>query len=174
MWSRSSPRMSRAAKCHSSTAGDCRGFRAYSASRNQLRFAGSRLLQDSVQAAKVAPNDPRAIYFGDNVAVAFVPGSDEHRVGRYRSATGCRVYSLNVKPAEKPTFVRGTICVKCHQGPATSGVPGMFVGSVFPNALGNPAKEGAIITDHRTKFEDRWGGWYVNAKRGQQKDPRIR
>jgi len=124
----------------------------------------------SVQAAKVAPNHPRAIYFADNVAVAFVPGSDEIELAATDPRQGVVFYSLNIKPAEKPAFVRGTICVKCHQGPATSGVPGMFVGSVFPNALGNPAKEGAIITDHRTKFEDRWGGWYVNAKRGQQKD----
>ena len=46
----------------------------------------------------------------------------------------------------------------------------MFVGSVFPSASGEPHREGAIITDHRTKFEDRWGGWYVNAVRGEQRD----
>lgn len=46
----------------------------------------------------------------------------------------------------------------------------MFVGSVFPSESGEPHREGAIITDHRTKFEDRWGGWYVNAKRGEQVD----
>jgi hypothetical protein len=46
----------------------------------------------------------------------------------------------------------------------------MFVGSVYPNAFGRPARDGAIITDHRTPFADRWGGWYVNAVRGQQRD----
>jgi hypothetical protein len=29
---------------------------------------------------------------------------------------------------------------------------------------------GAIITDHRTAFADRWGGWYVNAAHGEQRD----
>ena len=28
----------------------------------------------------------------------------------------------------------------------------------------------AIITDHRTAFADRWGGWYVTARRGEQRD----
>ena len=46
----------------------------------------------------------------------------------------------------------------------------MFIGSVFPSASGEPHREGAIITDHRTAFADRWGGWYVNAKRGEQQD----
>jgi len=41
---------------------------------------------------------------------------------------------------------------------------------VFPDARGKPSPVDAIITDHRTDFEDRWGGWYVNSVRGHQKD----
>jgi hypothetical protein len=33
-----------------------------------------------------------------------------------------------------------------------------------------PYRQGAIITDHRTPLGDRWGGWYVNAVRGEQRD----
>ena len=62
----------------------------------------------SVQAAKVAPNHPRAIYFADNVAVAFVPGSDEIELAATDPRQGVVFYSLNIKPAEKPAFVRGT------------------------------------------------------------------
>src|ERR1041385_5659860 len=39
-----------------------------------------------------------------------------------------------------------------------------------PRCAHSPARQGAIITDHRTPFADRWGGWYVNASHGQQKD----
>jgi len=49
-------------------------------------------------------------------------------------------------------------------------VPGIFVGSVYPDSAGFPDRQGAIITDHRTAFKDRWGGWYVNATRGEQLD----
>jgi len=62
------------------------------------------------------------------------------------------------------------VCLKCHQGAATMGVAGLFVGSVFPDISGMPDRAGAIITDHRTPFADRWGGWYVNAARGEQRD----
>jgi hypothetical protein len=37
----------------------------------------------------------------------------------------------------------------------------MFVGSVYPDVTGRPSRDAAIITDHRTAFKDRWGGWYV-------------
>ena len=49
-------------------------------------------------------------------------------------------------------------------------MPGIFIGSVFPDSSGMPARDGAIITDHRTPFADRWGGWYVSAILGEQPD----
>ena len=67
-------------------------------------------------------------------------------------------------------FHRQSACLHCHTGAATQGVPGTFIGSVYPAASGAPAREGAIITDHRTAFADRWGGWYVTARRGEQRD----
>jgi hypothetical protein len=75
-------------------------------------------------------------------------------------------YTFN---AEKPGFARQQVCLRCHQGPATLGVPGIFVGSVYPNSAGQPSAAAAIITDQRTAFADRWGGWYVNAH-GEQSD----
>jgi hypothetical protein len=64
------------------------------------------------------------------------------------------------------TLARSEACLRCHQGPATLGVPGIFVGSVFPGPSGEPHGADAIVTDHRTKFEDRWGGWYVTGTHG--------
>jgi hypothetical protein len=45
----------------------------------------------------------------------------------------------------------------------------MFVSSVFPSATGSPHAGGAIVTDHRTPFRDRWGGWYVNGRHGESR-----
>lgn len=83
---------------------------------------------------------------------------------------GIIFYTLDARQQDRPRLVRRDVCLKCHQGPSTLGVPGIFVGSVFPNALGEPSRSGAIVTDHRTAFADRWGGWYVNATRGEQRD----
>jgi hypothetical protein len=48
-------------------------------------------------------------------------------------------------------------------------VPGFFVSSVFPSASGVPDPDGAIVTDHRTPFADRWGGWYVTGTHGSER-----
>jgi hypothetical protein len=119
----------------------------------------------SFQSTKISPRNPRAIYFNDDVAVGWVPGGNGIEVAAFDPRQGAVFYIFN-----NGEFKRSEVCLRCHQGPATVGVPGMFVGSVFPNAAGQPHGQGGIITDHRTAFGDRWGGWYVNAKRGEQKD----
>ena len=121
----------------------------------------------SFQAAKISPRNPRAIYFNDDVAVGWVRGSPSMEVAAFDPRQGVVFYTFD---AEKPGFTRQQVCLHCHQGPATSGVPGIFVGSVYPNAAGQPSSAAAIITDQRTAFADRWGGWYVNAAHGEQPD----
>jgi hypothetical protein len=120
----------------------------------------------SFQAGKISPRNPRAIYFNDEVAVGWVRGSEGVEVAATDPRQGTVFYTLD----GSGRFTRQEVCLKCHQGAATLGVPGMFIGSVFPNSSGMPDRLGAIITDHRTAFEDRWGGWYVNAARGEQRD----
>lgn len=126
--------------------------------------------KDSFQADKISPRNPRAIYFSDDVAVGFVPGGKGIEVAAVDPKLGPIFYTLDRDNTGRPAFTRQQVCLRCHQGPSTEGVPGIFVGSVFPNVLGTPAREGAIVTDHRTPFRDRWGGWYVNAAHGEQPD----
>jgi hypothetical protein len=119
----------------------------------------------SFQAAKIGPRNPRAIYFNDEVAVGWVRGGEGIEVAASDPRQGAVFYTFN-----DGKFTHRDECLHCHYGPATAGVPGMFVGSVYPDAAGNPSRDQAIITDHRTPFADRWGGWYVNAAHGEQKD----
>jgi hypothetical protein len=123
--------------------------------------------KDSFQAPRISPRNPRAIYFSDDVAVGFVRGSRDLEIAATDPHLGPIFYTYS---AETSKLTRQTVCLKCHQGAATLGVPGLFVGSVFPDAGGNPSRDGAIITDHRTPFADRWGGWYVTARHGEQPD----
>ena len=126
--------------------------------------------KSSAQAAKISPRNPRAIYFSDEVAIGYVRGSASMEVAAVDPVRGPVFYIFSPDATGKPTLKRGEICLHCHQGASTLGVPGIFIGSVFPNAEGMPARAGAIITDHRTAFEDRWGGWYVDAAHGEQHD----
>lgn len=124
----------------------------------------------SFQSQKISPRNPRAIYFADDVAIGFVRGGDVLELASLDPLQGIVFYTLAAGKTDRPHFTRRQECLKCHQGPATLGIPGIFVGSVFPGSSGLPDRSGAIITDHRTPFEDRWGGWYVNALHGEQPD----
>ncbi len=116
----------------------------------------------SFQSAKISPHNPRAVYFNDTVAVGYVPGGEVLEVAALDPRQGIVFYTLDTQQAERPLLNRRDVCLKCHQGPATQGVPGIFVGSVFPNPSGSPSPAGAIITDHRTAFAERWGGWFLS------------
>jgi hypothetical protein len=124
----------------------------------------------SLQSQKISPRNPRAIYFGDDVAIGYVRGGDVMEVAALDPLQGIVFYTLSTRKTDQPRFTHREECLHCHQGAATLGVPGIFVGSVYPGSSGLPDRTGAIITDHRTPFEDRWGGWYVNALRGEQPD----
>lgn len=125
----------------------------------------------SVQAARISPAQPRAIYFSDDVMVAHVPGTPGIEVVALDAARGPVFYALGERP-NGPAFTPSTSCLRCHHGPNTAGVPGIYVGSVIPGPSGAPLRDDtAIITDHTTPFRDRWGGWYVTAARGE---PRTR
>ena len=42
-----------------------------------------------------------------------------------------------------------------------------MIASVYPDASGMPAFNlGMPVTDDRTSFQDRWGGWYVTGTHG--------
>jgi hypothetical protein len=124
----------------------------------------------SFQAPKISPRNPRAIYFADDVAVGWVRGGDGMELAALDPKLGVIFYTLGAPKDGRPVIERRDVCLQCHNGPSTLGVPGMFIGSVYPDSSGMPSRQGAIVTDHRTAFEDRWGGWYVNAASGEQRD----
>ena len=65
---------------------------------------------------------------------------------------------------------RGIECIFCH-ALGNQGAPSLFVTSVIPDANGTPAYTGTFLTtiDHRTPFDERWGGWYVTGTHGSQR-----
>jgi hypothetical protein len=116
----------------------------------------------SFQQPRIGPRNPRAIYFNDEVAVGWVRGGDVLEFAAHDPTQGTVFFTL-AQPGTGPTeFRRNNVaCVQCHSSEATSYVPGMFVGSVYPEQNGMPAYGPAYLTDHRTPFDLRWGGWYV-------------
>ena len=123
----------------------------------------------SIQAAHISPRTPRAIYFNDDVSVGYVRSGEVLEFTAFDPRQGVKLYTLDTEKAEKPNLARRDDCLQCHQGPVTLGVPGLLVSSVHP-ASGRPGEEhgNAFMTDHRTPFATRWGGWYVTGTHGAQ------
>jgi hypothetical protein len=120
----------------------------------------------SFQASRISPRNPRAIYFSDDVMVGYVRGSDLLEVAALDPKQGFIFYSFD-RGAKPPRFDRRDVCLQCHESKGTLGVPGILIASVYPDADGMPAFRGAAnLTDHRSRFEDRWGGWYVTGTHG--------
>jgi hypothetical protein len=121
----------------------------------------------SFQASKIGPRAPRAIFFNDNVALGSVQNGDVWELAALDPKQGYVFYTLDTHKSDQPRFDRRDVCLQCHQGPATLGVPGIMIASVYPDASGMPAFNfGMPVTDHRTPFQDRWGGWYVTGTHG--------
>jgi hypothetical protein len=52
--------------------------------------------------------------------------------------------------------------LRCHRSDVSLGVPGMIVRSFYTMSDGAPKLIlGGSTTDHRSPFDERWGGWYV-------------
>lgn len=123
----------------------------------------------SFQATRISPRMPRAIYFNDTSTIGFVRGSDVLEVTSQDPRLGIIFYTLDQEQVDKPRFERrDTACLQCHASGGTLGVPGLVVRSVYPEPNGMPMfQAGTFISDHRSPFKERWGGWYVTGTHGE-------
>ena len=114
----------------------------------------------SAQTNLISPENPRVIYFSDDVAVGWVRGSSVIEVAAFDSHDGAVFYTVDQDAAVPPRFTRNDHCRTCHESGNTLGVPGLLVLST-PEAYGAGANLHGSMTDHRTLLSERWGGWYV-------------
>lgn len=107
---------------------------------------------DSLQGQRISTVNPRAIFFRDDVAVAWVRGGFMEAASQ-DPQLGTVFYALDNVETDKPQFVRRQDCLQCHFSHETVGVPGMV-----------DQGYGQLAVDHRTPFSKRWGGWYVTGE----------
>jgi len=123
----------------------------------------------SFQRERISPQTPRAIYFSDDVYVGFVPGSPMLEISAVDPKLGGVFYTLEQSLVERPRFARTDQCLECHASGKTMGVPGHLVRSFETDESGvTDLKSGVSLVNHRTPFEERWGGWYVTGTHGEQ------
>ncbi|MBN9522128.1 hypothetical protein J0H58_27020 [bacterium] len=124
----------------------------------------------SLQRERITPKTPRAIYFNDDVYVGFCLRGDVLEVSAVDTNLGTAYYTLDQQPDAAPRFTRERDrCLTCHASPATGGMPGHLVRSVFTDRTGLPVlSAGSFRTSHTSPFSERWGGWYVTGTHGRQ------
>ena len=121
----------------------------------------------SLQARIINPGNPRTLFFNDSVAVGWVRGEPFVEVAAQDPEQGVVFYTLDQTAAEKPQFERQGRCLQCHESLACLGIPGLLIRSSFPATDGTPQRQlGDYLTDHRSPFNERWGGWFVTSKHG--------
>lgn len=124
----------------------------------------------SLQRSRISPKKPRALYFGDDAYVGWVNGGDMIEVAATDPKQGLIFYTLEQRRTQKPKFVRQTdTCLQCHGGSMTRDTPGLLIRSVFPDPGGDPIlPAGTFLVTHESPLKERWGGWYVTGKHGNQ------
>ena len=117
-----------------------------------------------VQAAFTGPQNPRALYFDESVAVGYIPGAPIVEIAAQDAQQGTQFYTVD-QGALKPRFRRLTSCLSCHVAGGTLEVPGFIARSHLVGDDGNILSiSGTHDVDHRTGHPDRWGGYYVTSE----------
>lgn len=124
--------------------------------------------QSSLQARLINPTNPRAIYFNDSIQVGFVRGGELLELAVQDPGRGVLFYTLDQRVNGVPQFKETTICLSCHKNQDTLGMPGLITLHTRETAEVRLFATGTV-PDHRTPWEERWGGWYVTGSIGPAK-----
>ncbi len=121
----------------------------------------------SLQRHEITPQNPRALYFNDDVYLGYIPGAPLMELSAVDPVLGGVFYSIEQMPARKPKFTRESDCLRCHASPRTMGVPGHVIRSIATDHTGEMDLQSEFTaTDQTVPFSERWGGWYVTGQHG--------
>lgn len=122
----------------------------------------------SAQFRLINTQNPRALYFNDDIYVGWVPGGPFLEISA-ATAEGEAVFYTLPQDSNRPAAFRADngSCLQCHESGRTDGVIGHLVRSVYPDQDGLPFfGEGTIDVQSSTPIDERWGGWYVTGTTG--------
>ncbi|MBI3879575.1 MAG: hypothetical protein HY301_05865 [Verrucomicrobia bacterium] len=123
----------------------------------------------SLQRAFITPQNPRSLFYNDDVYLGFIPGAPVMEVSAVDPKLGGVFYTFAQEESEKPRFIRANDCTSCHGAAKTLGVPGHFVRSIATDETGEMDSQSEIsYINHRSPLADRWAGWFVTGQSGSQ------
>ncbi len=121
----------------------------------------------SLEGRYINPQNPRALYFSDDVVVSFVRGAPSIEIAVHDPTQGMVFYSLEQTGAEKAPLRRRGDCLRCHRSYVSDGIVGGVIRSVALDQGGFTALAVTDLhVDHNMPLKNRWGGWYVTGLEG--------
>jgi hypothetical protein len=121
----------------------------------------------SLQLSLINPDNPRALYFSDDLYLGYVPGG-KIELATLDAELGAVFYIFDIPRSDSRVVVeRARRCMNCHANEDTLKVPGLSVKSVAPGPGGgsldtfHPGQSG-----HTQPLAERFGGWYVTGTGG--------
>lgn len=116
----------------------------------------------SLQLRFITPENPRALYFNEDVYIGYIPGGKLEIVS-IDPALGGIFYIFDIPRGNEPPRVeRSNRCMNCHAAEETAGVPALVIKSVIPGTRGGSLEVfRKNETGHAVSFAERFGGWYV-------------
>lgn len=124
----------------------------------------------SLQIRHISPRNPRAIYFNDDTYLGWVRGSSLMELSTTDPKLGAAFYLLDTTGSRPRIKRAGYDCLGCHATSMTQNVPGHALRSVMANGDGRvETRHKSYLTELKTPFEQRFGGWYVTGNVGSQK-----
>ncbi len=121
----------------------------------------------SMQRQFIDAKTPRALFFGDDIVVAYIPEAPLIEIAVQDPRQGMVFYTLDQESRRLPLIERRSECAGCHISSASMSVPGALNRSVATREDGTamPMIANSVV-DHRTPAAERWGGHYVTGIAG--------
>lgn len=123
----------------------------------------------SLQRSRISPENPRALYYNDDVYIGYIPGAPVMEVSAVDPQLGAVFYTLDQEKERPAQFTRSSDCLSCHAAGRSLGVPGHILRSIATDRRGEleTLKEHSPV-DQTMPLAERWAGWYVTGKHGAQ------
>ncbi|HTI52464.1 MAG TPA: hypothetical protein VL475_15980, partial [Planctomycetaceae bacterium] len=96
--------------------------------------------KNSVNARLISPDNPRALYFNDEVYVGWVPGAPALEISAVDPHKGGIFYTLRQTADQPAKLVREESCLLCHASANALSVPGHLARSFLTDPQGSPAQ----------------------------------
>jgi hypothetical protein len=121
----------------------------------------------SLQSHYISPKNPRALFYTDDVSVAFIRNAPLLEIAALDPQQGVIFYAIEQRQAERGQIVRSDSCLSCHESRNSLDVPGMLARSMAVGRGGETMPQyGNYVSDHRSPFNERWGGWFITGRPG--------